>query len=869
MNKILAKLIIVVAGALTVVSCTNDVQDFSKDLILEKNWQVFSSADVSVDGSIISESDFITDKWYNTTVPNTVLSVMVQNGVYEDIFMGDNFDKIPKEQFEVPWWYRTSFNLNTKDSKQNYQLIFEGINYKANIWLNGKLIAGSEDVEGCFRIFDFHVTDHIRKGENVLAVEVIPPVLGDLTIGFVDWNPWPPDNNLGLWRPVKLLKSGPVSMKHVFVKPDLNTETLEEASLTISAELTNHSNSDVECTIRGSIDDILFSQDISLESGETRKVIFSPENFPELNIENPRIWWPNHLGTPELYSMEMNASIGQNISDQAAVRFGIRDVKDYINENGHRGYKINGKKVQIMGGGWVDDVLLADPDEKIDAQLNYVKEMNLNTIRLEGFWGRNKRIYEKADENGILVMIGWSCQWEWEGYCGRPEEEFLMINTPEEFTAHARAYMDQVKWLRNHPSVFLWVYGSDKLLRPELETMLNKSILEEDGTRPILGSCKFQVSEVTGPTAVKMLGPYHYVTPNYWYVDTENGGAYGFNTETGPGLQPPVLESIKKMIPEKDLWPMNEIWDYHTGRNEFASFELWINPFKGRYGESADVEEFAFKAQMSNYEAVRAMFEAFVVNKHNATGVIQWMLNSAFPNMLWQLYDWYLMPTGAYFGTKTALQPVNIIYNYGDKDIYISNVYNHPVEDLTAEIRTFDINSKEIFSKILQVGIEENSSKKIFDMPRITSPTIYFVDLRLKDQEGNIIGQNFYWLSTKEDVLDWKNTQWHVTPNKSYADMTGIYKMPKAKVEVQFSSAEVGDRVEVPVILKNISDNIAFFTELTLKDKSGTAIVPVFWEDNYVTLLPGEEREIKGYINRKDYKDDTISLGCIFWNMEQ
>ncbi len=159
-------------------------------------------------------------------------------------------------------------------------------------------------------------------------------------------------------------------------------------------------------------------------------------------------------GYPELYSMEMNVSLGQNISDQAAVRFGIRDVKDYINENGHRGYKINGKKVQIMGGGWVDDVLLADPDEKIDAQLDYVKEMNLNTIRLEGFWGRNKRIYEKADENGILVMIGWSCQWEWEGYCGRPEEEFLMINTPEEFTDHARAYMDQVKWLRNHQVYF-------------------------------------------------------------------------------------------------------------------------------------------------------------------------------------------------------------------------------------------------------------------------------------------------------------------------------------------------------------------------------------------------------------------------------
>ena len=154
-------------------------------------------------------------------------------------------------------------------------------------------------------------------------------------------------------------------------------------------------------------------------------------------------------------------------------------------------------------------------------------------------------------------------------------------------------------------------------------------------------------------------------------------------------------------------------------------------------------------------------------------------------------------------------------------------------------------------------------------MPRISGTTIYYVDLRLKDQEGNIVGRNFYWISTKEDVLDWANTQWHLTPNKSYADMTGIYKMPKAKVEVQFSSAEAGDRVEVPVILKNISDKIAFFTELTIKDKSGAAILPVFWDDNYVTLLPGEEREIKGYINRKDNIDEAISLGCIFWNMEK
>ena len=707
-------------------------------------------------------------------------------------------------------------------------------------------------------------------GENVLAVEVIPPVQGDLTIGFVDWNPWPPDNNLGIWRPVKLLKSGPVSMKNLFVKPSLDTETLNNASLTISAEVTNHSGSDIECRLTGSIDDIEISQSLSLKSGESRKVVFSPGDYPQLNIESPRIWWPNHLGNPELYSMDMQLSVDGINSDQDSVRFGIRDVKDYINEDGHRGYMINGKKIQIMGAGWVDDIFLADPDDKVEAQLNYVKAMNLNTIRLEGFWGRNQTIYDMADENGIMVMLGWSCQWEWQGYCGRPETDFMMINKPGEITSHSRAYMDQVKWLRNHPSVFLWVFGSDKLLPPELERILSTSIMEEDGTRPILGGCQYHVSEVTGPTAVKMLGPYSFTTPNYWYVDTEHGGAYGFNTETGPGLQPPVLESVQKMIPGDKLWPLNDVWDFHTGRNEFASFEKWITPFNNRYGEAADVEEFAYKAQMSNYEAIRAMFEAFAVNKYKATGLIQWMLNSAFPNMLWQLYDWYLMPTGAYYGTKTALEPLNIVYNYGDKNIYVTNVYNHPVKDLSAGIRVFNIDSREVYSTTVNVNLEENSSILAHAIPGLRDlSSTYFIDLKLRDTNGQILGSNFYWLSTKEDVLDWENTKWHYTPNKSYADLKGINRMPDAEVNITHDLIESADRAEVEVHIKNVSDKIAFFMELSLKgERSGATILPVFWDDNYVTLLPGEEKTVKGYVNRKDYQGDNLRFSYKGWNIQ-
>lgn len=840
--------------SLTIFSCQDKASVLPEELLLEEGWTLFSSDDIDAKGEEISSHTFKPEKSYPTDVPSTVLATLVENKVYTDIHVGDNFSKIPTEPFQVPWWYRKSFNINKESAKTN-RLIFEGINYRANVWLNGQIIASADTMEGCFRMFDFDVSKHIVEGENILAVEVIPPKEKELTIGFVDWNPWPADNNLGLWRPVKLVRSGAVAIKNLYVKPNLNTETLKQASLQISAELYNYSKEKVSGEFVCEIEDIKINQSYSIEANSKLKMVLGPENYSELNIENPRIWWPHHLGAPNLYEIKATAKTGSGITDTKSSRFGIRSVEDYINDNGHRGYIVNGEKILIKGGGWVDDVLLDDDDKKIEAQIQYVKNMNMNTIRLEGFWGRNKKIYDLADENGILVMIGWSCQWEWEGYCGRPEDEtYMSIFTPEDVALHSRSYMDQVRWLRNHPSVFLWVFGSDKLVIPELEKQLIDFIAEEDGTRPTLGACKYQTSELTGFTAVKMLGPYKYVTPNYWYLDTENGGAYGFNTETGPGCQPPPLESIKKMIPEDKLWPMNEIWDYHTGRNEFATFRDWIKPFNARYGEAKNVEEFAFKAQLSNYEAIRAMFESFAVNKHDATGVIQWMLNSAVPNMLWQVYDWYLMPTGAFYGTMHACEPLNLVYNYKDKSIYLTNELHSAQQQLTAEIKVLDLNSKVILEKEVNAEVAENTAARIFDIPALNGLTpVYFLDLKLKDKDGKQLSENFYWLSNKEDILDFEKTEWHLTPNSQYADFSALDKLPKANVEISHEFVAQGEKQEIKVIAKNSSYKLAFFIELALIDQStGETVLPTFWEDNYISLLPGESKEIKGFVNKED-----------------
>ncbi len=843
-------------------------ENYNGEINLADNWRIQSSSQITDDGADISLPEYQLGDWYKTSIPSTVLAALVRNDVYEDVYFSDNFDKIPVEPFIIPWWYRKTFSIDDLNSGINYQLIFEGINYKANVWLNGNQIATRESMEQPFRMFNFNVTEELVEGENVLAVEIIPPVRGDLTIGYVDWNPWPADNNMGIWRPVKLLKTGGVSLKHVFVKPKVDVETLDESTLTISALISNHLNEKVEGDVICKIEDISISQSFTLEANEIREIIFDPSDFHELNIRNPRLWWPNNLGNPELYTLNIEAHINSGISDSHEVRFGIREVSDYINEAGHRGYIINGEKTLIKGAGWVDDVLLDDSDEKIKSQIEYVKHMNLNTIRLEGFWGRNQSIYDYADENGILIMIGWSCHWEWEGYCGRPEEEFMSINL-EENDMHAQAYLDQVYWLRNHPSIFLWVHGSDKLLKPELEKRLYSMVDSEDGTRPILGCCKEMTSELAGPTAVKMRGPYSYVTPNYWYVDTLLGGAFGFNTETGPGIQPSPLESVKRMIPEDQLWPLNEIWDYHLGRNEFKTFKFWLNPFNNRYGETKSVEEFTFKAQIANYEAMRPMFEAFAVNKHLATGVIQWMLNSAWPGMLWQLYDWYLMPNGAFYAAKKACEPLNIVYNYKDGNIYLTNDYRSSFENLAAEIKVFDINSKEYFTRDVEINIGENTSEMILEMPELSDiSTTYFLDLKLKKNDGSEVTNNFYWLSTKEDVLDLEGSDWFITYNKSYADLTGVNNMSKSEIIVEHEFSVAGETQEVVVTVEYTSDKIAFFIELSIKGaESDKTILPVFWEDNYISLVPGEKRHIKGYVNRKDVKDEQLTFSYKGWNV--
>ncbi len=856
----------------------------SHDILHLSNWKLISSSNISEDGSLLSSSDVDISDWYRTEVPSTILASLVSNGVYKDPYFGKNLNDIPTEQFKIPWWYRTEFEISEIADQQTALLYFEGINYKANIWLNGEKIVGEDVFYGAYRRFNFNISSKLKIGKNILAVEVIPPKPGDFTIGFVDWNPNPPDSNTGIFREVYLKFSKGVTIENPFVESKINTES-GIAELKISVELINHTDKIFVGNIKGRIGKIEFEKAVEVASSEKMNVRFSPNEFKQLIFTDPKLWWPNNLGDPNLYQLELELVSDEDIIDSSNIKFGIRQIEDYVNDGGHRGFRVNNHEVLIKGAGWADDLLLQDTDETLQTQIEYVKHMNLNCIRLEGFWGKDQKLYDLCDEYGILIMVGWSCEWEHEQYLGKPiDMRYGGVIEPDEIDLVGKYFEDQLLWLRHHPSIFVWTIGSDMVPHPDLERKYIETFDKYDSTRPYLNSTGGMgseqgiitstevISEISGSSLVKMLGPYAYTPPVYWFTNENLGGAYGFNTETCPGANVQPLESIKKMIPEENLWPINDVWDFHCGKNDFATIDRFKEAIEKRYGAAKDVEEFTMKAQVLNYELMRPMFEAFQMNKSNATGIIQWMLNSAWPEMYWQLYGHDLMPNGAFYGAKTACEPIHLLYNYGDNSIRLVNDTFNSINNNKAVIKVYNINSEIIFSETLSINVESESSNKLLDLPEIAELSdTYFLDLKLYDENGSEIDRNFYWLSKKKDVLDYDHQfeDWaYYTPSKEYADFTLLNTLPKVKLDVDYHIEKIDEKQKIVVTLNNVNDSIALFIELQLIDKnSGEVILPVLWEDNYISLLPKEKRNINAIFSENKNKLENLDLRVKGWNL--
>lgn len=845
-------------------SCSNDCGQTAEKIELSRNWKLQSSDKTEARGEALSISGADTEGWYRAQVPSTVMGALSDNGLYGDLLTGVNYKQADRSVFDVPWWYRTEFRLTPEQAERHISLEFDGISYRANIWLNGEQIASKEACYGTFRRHKFDISGLAKGGENVLAVEVFRAQKGEPNIGFVDWNPRPLDENMGIFREVALTLEGSVGMRDTWVRSKVNIETLKQASISVQTDLENYTDKEITGKLKGVIEDIEFSIPVTLDAREKKTVKITEADVPGFAINDPRLWWCANMGAPELYELNLKFVADNEITAEDNITFGIRDFQSYLTEEGHKGVKLNGRKVLIKGAGWTDDIFLRDTPQSNETQVRYVKDMNLNCIRFENVWGNSRNIYDLCDRYGIIAIVGWSCHWEWEPYFGAPDDRFGCINSEHDMNLVADYWRDQLTWLRNHASIAVWMGGSDKIPNPTLERRYLEINSEVDD-RVYIAAAKAEESEVSGKTGMKMLGPYEYVGPDYWFVDKQLGGGYGFNTETGPGAQLPVIESIRKMIPADKLWPLNEVWDYHctTSTTALNSMEANSKMVEGMYGKAGNLKDYLDRSHLSNYQSTKSMFEAFRINKAEATGIIQWMLNSAWPSIYWQLYDFEKIPVPAYYGVKRANSPLQLIYNYADNGIYAVNDSAADARNMKALIKAYGADSKLIYEKSIAFSLSADKAEKIADIDNSAPNTLLFMEIR--DESGQVAAENFYALSSVKDAYDWDKTSWVGTPMKSYGDFKALTRMPRTKLEVSLSKTDNG----IMLNLENRSQTIALFTQFLAKDRAGEVVHPVFWEDNYISLQPGEKRTLKCDFAPGDPGAEIENIKISGWNIEE
>ncbi len=882
------------AAAAFIASLAGSAAAAPETVPLQANWRLASADHVADPGEKISRTDYAATGWYPIRhVPATVLEILQEDGVYPNLYYGENLLKeVPQDLYKQDWWYRTSF---TAPRGQIYWLDFPGINYRAEIWLNGKRIADNRNIAGMYVAHTLNVTDAILPGQrNMLAVKVTPEraiqdVSGvELADSWFDWlngkyvgykappgknnipTSFVPDRNAGIFKPVTLRVTGPVRISHPAVTTALPLPNTAPAALTVYAVLENGSSHPARGRLVGQISrpgkpDVRVEQPVGLNAGESREVFFTPDRFPQLTINNPDLWWPYTLGKPDLYNLKLTFQEdgGKEISDLQSSRFGIRVITQHrdkdeqfpeLGKGGNFYLQVNGKDFLARGAVYTPDLLYRDDPTREVAILRYVKDLGLNMLRWESKIS-SEHIVDLADEAGIPLMYGWMCCNQWEKWDQWNDEDQRVARD---------SVRSQILMLRSHPAAFIWANGSDGHPPDPVLRDYHHILSDLHWQNAVVDTVSSFAKDSKGDrvwSGIIMEGPYSWRPPSYWF-----SGLYpptrGASAEQGDNEEIPPYESLKKFIPPDKLWPINEYWSFHAGatdgNNSLRNIQRVIEK---RYGPANNAEEFAEKAQLAHYENARAQFEDFGANgwaNHKMT--IYWMLNNHWPSFFGHIFDYYLKPGGAYFGAKMGLKPVSVVFDYYSKDKQQAHIraVNQTLENrqgLSVRVRVYNLDGTAVFDRSRILDVSAQSVAEALTLPILKNVTpVYFVRCQLFDASSAPLADNVYWQAVVPDKLGLRaNDNAFNLQQEHWADFTPLQTMAKVHLDVKGTVRKSGAGSDAIISLHNSSSHLAFFVRAEMTaGKDGNEILPVTYDNNYVTVFPGETVSIHGAVNGSD-----------------
>jgi hypothetical protein len=818
-------------------------------------WQLQDAARVPEAGAAIALESYKPQGWYAATVPGTVLTSLVNNGVYPEPLYGENNrpDKIPDSLSRSPYWYRTVFTVPKSYAGRHVWLNFDGINFSAQVWVNGRQVGA---MKGAFSRGGFDISSDVKPGKKtVLAVLVSPqPHPGDphehtirdgvgknggitaidgptflSTIGW-DWIPAIRDRDTGIWQRVFLSASGAVVIKDPLVTTDLPLPKVDSADVTVQAKLENVSDQVQKGVLKGSFGDVTFEQAVEVAAHSSQVVSVDPKSAPALHVVNPKLWWPNGYGPQNLQQLHLSFEVDGKSSDSRDVSFGIRKFSYSVPDSENLTISVNGVRVFVRGGNWgLDEAMKRNPRERLEAQIRMHQVANLNLIRNWVGQSTSEDFYELCDKYGLLVW-----------------DEFFQPNPsdgpdPDDFDTYMANVREKILRFRNHASIVLWCARNEGYPPKEIDAALRVLMTELEPTR------LYQANSADG-RGVNSHGPYHWRTPREFYVFNE-----AFKTEIG-SVSVPTIESIHGMMPEKDWETINDDWAEHDFAKGASGGDSYPTMIAERYGKVANLADFVRKSQLANYEAFRAMYEGRNAKLFNpSTGIITWMSNPAQPSFVWQLYHHDLEANSALFAVKKAAEPIHIQLNEGNGEVQVINNLPAAFERARAHLSIYNLDGSAAYQKDFDVSAAPSvaMSPGAVDWPAGLS-AVHFVKLELRDADGKMVSENFYWRALPEHQDDLK----------------ALGEMPTVMLEAKVVRRDVDGKSLVDVTLHNPEKQIALMTHLQLRRKrSGERVLPVYYSDNYVSLLPNESRTVTIEAAAADLKGEGALVLVDGWNV--